>query len=212
MPQKRNPVALEHARAITSKAVGQAAGVMLAVHNTPFGDIVDTEDDLQPLVHSAFRDGTRAVRLVAAAMRGADFNCDLMEARAGANWITVTELADTLTRDHGLPFRHSHAIASKLIAARERQPEAPISRLLAGVSEAVAGAPIRYTDAQIAQLLSPLHFVRVRTAPGGPAPTETARAIGVSRATLESDTAWLESTREELAAARRDLRASVEAL
>ena len=24
---------------------------MLAVHNTPFGDIVDTEDDLQPLVH-----------------------------------------------------------------------------------------------------------------------------------------------------------------
>ena len=50
MPQKRNPVALEHARAIGSKAVGQAAAIMLAVHNTPFGDIVDTEDDLQPLV------------------------------------------------------------------------------------------------------------------------------------------------------------------
>ena len=50
MPQKRNPVALEHARAIGSKAVGQAQAIMLAVHNTPFGDIVDTEDDLQPLV------------------------------------------------------------------------------------------------------------------------------------------------------------------
>src|SRR4030095_10897395 len=46
MPQKRNPVALEHARAIGSKAVGQAAAIMLAAHNTPFGDIVDTEDDL----------------------------------------------------------------------------------------------------------------------------------------------------------------------
>src|SRR5260370_20676040 len=54
MPQKRNPVALEHARAIGSKALGQAAGIMLATHNTPFGDIVDTEADLQPLVGQMF--------------------------------------------------------------------------------------------------------------------------------------------------------------
>ena len=50
MPQKRNPVALEHARAIGSKALGQVSAIMMSVHNTPFGDIVDTEDDLQPLV------------------------------------------------------------------------------------------------------------------------------------------------------------------
>src|SRR6185503_6348792 len=37
MPQKRNPVALEHARAIGSKALGQASAIMLSVHNTPFG-------------------------------------------------------------------------------------------------------------------------------------------------------------------------------
>ena len=59
MPQKRNPVALEHARAIGSKAVGQAQAITTAVHNTPFGDIVDTEDDLQPLVASMFRDAIR---------------------------------------------------------------------------------------------------------------------------------------------------------
>src|SRR6185436_17793065 len=56
LPQKRNPVALEHARAIGSKALGQAQAIVLSVHNTPFGDIVDTEDDLQPLVFSMFRD------------------------------------------------------------------------------------------------------------------------------------------------------------
>src|SRR5207344_744993 len=67
MPQKRNPVALEHARAIASKALGQASGIVLAVHNTPFGDIVDTEDDLQPLVAQMFKDAARAVSLVAAA-------------------------------------------------------------------------------------------------------------------------------------------------
>ncbi len=35
MPQKRNPVALEHARAIGSKGVGQAQAILTTVHNTP---------------------------------------------------------------------------------------------------------------------------------------------------------------------------------
>ena len=101
MPQKRNPVALEHARAIGSKAVGQAQAIVTAVHNTPFGDIVDTEDDLQPLVASMFRDATRTVTLVAAAMRGADFDVARLAARAGDGGTTLTELADTLVRDTG---------------------------------------------------------------------------------------------------------------
>ena len=76
MPQKRNPVALEHARALGSKALGQAQAVSIAVHNTPFGDIVDTEDDLQPLVATAFRDAIRAIRLVAGAMSQATFDVE----------------------------------------------------------------------------------------------------------------------------------------
>jgi argininosuccinate lyase len=50
MPQKRNSVAIEHARAIGSKALGQTQAIVTSVHSTLFGDIVDTEDDLQPLV------------------------------------------------------------------------------------------------------------------------------------------------------------------
>src|SRR5206468_635776 len=82
MPQKRNPVALEHARAIGSKALGEAQAIVTAVHNTPFGDIVDTEDDLQPLVFAMFRDASRAVRLVAAAMATAEFDAARLEGRA----------------------------------------------------------------------------------------------------------------------------------
>ena len=153
MPQKRNPVALEHARAIGSKALGQATGVMLTVHNTPFGDIVDTEDDLQPLVHLAFRDATRTVRLVGAAMSGADFDRELMRRRASEHWITITELADTLTRDHDLPFRQSHCIAAALIADRRTNPERPLSEALASVSAAVTGHAIAYSDTQLTALL-----------------------------------------------------------
>ena len=55
MPQKRNPVSIEHARAITSSALGEAFTVFQMIHNTPFGDIVDTEDDLQPYLYKGLK-------------------------------------------------------------------------------------------------------------------------------------------------------------
>ena len=127
MPQKRNPVALEHARAIGSKAVGQAQAIVTTVHNTPFGDIVDTEDDLQPLVASMFRDATRMVTLVGGAMRLADFDVAKLATRADVGGTTLTELADTLVRDHGLSFRSAHAIAALLLKAQTEDPQASLA-------------------------------------------------------------------------------------
>ena len=123
MPQKRNPVALEHARSITSKALGQAVAIVAAVHNTPFGDIVDTEDDLQPLVASMFHDAQRAVALLAAAMRGAEFDVERMREGAERGGTTLTEVADRLVRDEDMPFSKAHARAAAMrtspISARE---------------------------------------------------------------------------------------------
>jgi argininosuccinate lyase len=205
MPQKRNPVALEHARAIGSKALGQASAILLTVHNTPFGDIVDTEDDLQPLVFTMFSDAERAVRLVAAAMESAAFNRNRMAARAEQGWITVTELADTLVRDHGVAFKTSHTIATRLIAEASRRPSEPRSRLLREVSASMLGHPIEYDEAALDNVLSARHFVNVRKTAGGPAPSEIARAITDSRALLESDTRWLAGTRDKLESADRRL-------
>ena len=212
MPQKRNPVALEHARAIASKAVGQAAGLFIAAHNTPFGDIVDTEDDLQPLVAQTFKDATRAIGLVAAAMADAEFNVEKLAARAGEHWITVTELADTLSRDHDVPFKAAHGIAAKLIAGATAAPGTSLAGILRDVSKAACGKEIVYTDAQLAEILSPTHFVEIRKTLGGPSPSETARALGVSRNALTTDEKWLSDTRGRLAAAEEKLRAAAAAL
>ena len=205
MPQKRNPVAIEHARAIGSKALGQAQAIVTTVHNTPFGDIVDTEDDLQPLVFSMFRDATRAVKLVAAAMTTAEFDAVRLEARAGDGWTTLTELADTLVRDHAMPFRTAHAIAGRLIAASQREPDRPLADVLAAASKEVLGAAITYSEPALADILSPRHFVAVRRTHGGPAPDETARAAAVSRQLLAADEAWWEQATNALADAERRL-------
>src|SRR5439155_2392225 len=161
MPQKRNPVAVEHARAIGSKALGQAQAIVTAVHNTPFGDIVDTEDDLQPLVFSMFRDAIRAVKLVAAAIGSAEFDAARLEAKAAEGWTTLTELADTFVRDHGLPFRTAHAVAARLMTLTEGDSEKPLSAALADASRELVGRALSYSDGVLAEILSPRHFVRV---------------------------------------------------
>jgi argininosuccinate lyase len=212
MPQKRNPVALEHARAIGSKAVGQAQAIITTVHNTPFGDIVDTEDDLQPLVASMFRDATRMVTLVAAAMRLADFNVDRLASRAGEGGTTLTELADTLVRDHGLSFRNAHAIAALLLKARTEDPSAAMSDALARASNAILGRPLEYSESDLHRIMSPRHFVEVRTTFGGPAPSETSRAITESARLLQRDRTDWQTRRAQLQRAEATLAAKAKSL
>ena len=60
-----------------------------------------------------FTDASRAVALVAAAMEHAELDVAKLAERAAQGWITVTELADTLARDHDLAFRAGHEIASR---------------------------------------------------------------------------------------------------
>ena len=185
MPQKRNPVALEHARAITSKALGEALAITIAVHNTPFGDIVDTEDDLQPLVAAMFHDAQRAVALLAISIRGAELNVDRMQSHAAESGTTLTELADRLVRDQNLSFTMAHSIAAGL---------------LSGV---VPPTSLGYTDEELTRILSARNFVEARRTLGGPASSETSRALEAARELLHRDHAWLEAAQKQIEEAGR---------
>jgi argininosuccinate lyase len=205
MPQKRNPVSVEHARSIASRALGEGVAIVVAVHNTPFGDIVDTEDDLQPLVFSVFWDATRAVRLLAAAVASAQFDKAKLEARASHGWITLTELADVLARDHGLPFQVAHRIGAALMQASAAAPDRPLADILGEASASITGTAIRYSEAELREVLSPRHFVEVRQTLGGPAPAVTGPAIAAARQALAADRGRLIETRSALAKAAQTL-------
>jgi len=152
-----------------------------------------------------FRDAIRAVKLVAAAIGSAEFDAARLEAKAAEGWTTLTELADTFVRDHGLPFRTAHAVAARLMTLTEGDSEKPLSAALADASRELVGRALSYSDGVLAEILSPRHFVLVRRTPGGPAPEETARAAAASRAQLDADQAWWKSATEGLSAAERRL-------
>ena len=95
-----------------------------------------------------FRDATRAVKLVAAAMATAEFDAARLEARAGDGWTTLTELADTLVREHGLPFQTAHAIAARLDRRRGSATRSGRCRVCSPTaSTELLGAPLTYSEA-----------------------------------------------------------------
>lgn len=190
MPQKRNPVAIEHVRAIASKALGQTLGVLTSVHNTPFGDINDVEDDLQPLNFSALRDTIRAVSLLGHALEAAEFNLDLLKNRAEANFITVTELADSMVRQEGLPFSIAHSIVAACVAAATDAGTNITHNMLQTAAFDVGGVSLSMTAEDLSLALSAENFVAVRNIFGGPAPGETARALAEHRKQEVADRNW----------------------
>lgn len=113
MPQKRNPVSIEHARAITSSALGEAFTVFQMIHNTPFGDIVDTEDDLQPYLYKGLKR-----QFVFLYDECSDPNDESrrrnVKSRSYKHAITITDFADVLTKNYEIPFRHAHHAASAI--------------------------------------------------------------------------------------------------
>jgi argininosuccinate lyase len=147
------------------------------------------------------------VNLVAAAIATAEFDAERLEARAGEGWTTLTELADTLVREHQLPFRLAHGISGRLIAARRQHPDRPLAQLLAEVSADLLGAPLVYSEPELATILSPRHFVNIRRTLGGPAPEVTSAAIEVSQALLDADRGWWTMAGTALAAAEQRLAA-----
>jgi argininosuccinate lyase len=211
MPQKRNPVALEHARALASRALGRAQAVLVMLHNTPFGDINDAEDDVQPLALEALRDARVAWSLVGAALASAEINTKRLRELAASGLMTVTELTDVLVRRDGLAFAEAHRLVAEAVrhCGEQRTPERVVSALQQ-LAEARLGRPLRTPEAELTAALTPEEFVRVRRVRGGPAPEEVTRQIESAEEQLLEQQAWLKQKQQLLARTHAQLQRLVE--
>ena len=124
----------------------------------------------------------RVLTLMAAVVRSAKID----EARARGNidrsFATITELADTLVREEGLPFVQAHHVAADLARAMQAGGETLSTvayATFAAVFAAVAGRAPSLPEARFRVVVTPDHFIAVRTLPGGPAPAALAESLAL---------------------------------
>ncbi len=200
MPQKRNPVVLEHLRAHLAYIYGDAATVQTMTHNAAFADTNDVEDDIQIPLYRAFEHTANVLTLFTAVLDTVQVNRERMAALASRGFTTATELADTLAREFRLPFRTAHGITARVVQTALAAGKEADAVTAADVREAAIGQSVPITEEMVRRALDPAAVVAARSLPGGPAPDRMRATISESRARLEADHIWFVGAHQRLTA------------
>ena len=214
MPQKRNPVPIEHMRHLASITAFRCDAMVNTMHNTPFTDMNDSEGAVQAAGYAAFESGGRMADLLAAFLPAARIDGSRVRANMDAACVTITELADTLAREEGLTFRAAHRVAAA--AARDVIARGvPLSEgwaAFAAAFEEGAGRAPGLDPKGFAEAVAPETFVARRDRPGGPAPAALGAALDGYEAEAARLRTALEARAARHAAAGRARRAAFDAL
>jgi len=197
MPQKRNPVPLEHARARCSQVIGAAQMVTYSSHNIPYADLNDFGPDIQGALQTLFLQFESGLTLLAACLEEGVFSAEALAEAARLSDTTATELSDELVR-HGLCFQEAHRVVARLVARSRPLQAATPEDLLA------VGGP-QLTIRELRDALEPYEFICRRRGLGGPAPEVVDGQLAVARQELEQDLARLAEVHSRLSTARERL-------
>lgn len=210
MPQKRNPVSIEHTRSLLSSVVGDAATVLQMIHNTPFGDIVDTEDDMQPYLWRAMEKLSGIYKLFGSVVVTMDVNKEKLLKRAENSFANVTELADSLVRSENISFRQAHRIVSScvrtLLAAKKESLESLTWELANEKAVDITGKALNLSKEDFYKVLKPEFFVNIRKLLGGPAPETMRNSLIQAQAVTPLLENWIKDKEKHIVQSEEQLK------
>ena len=190
LPQKRNPFALSHIRAVADRMIGVQAGVAAAAR-TPTGQ-PETRSAAAAEVPAALVAATGVADLAAAVVATMRIDSARCHAALGESAAAATDVASVLVRDHGIDFRTAHGIAARLVddlrADGRRLADASTSDVAAAATG--LGVQVDFSRTSLQDALDPRRAVAGRIGPGGAAPEAIAAMIAGTRAALGKADAW----------------------
>jgi argininosuccinate lyase len=209
MPQKRNPLIMEHLKGVSAQILGAFVAGVGATKATIYSNTIDGCRESLTLAWPAFKDTADCLRLTSLLVKGATPNAKRMLELAAANFSTATELADLIVERTDLSFRQAHhlvgAVVRTAITEGLRADEITVEMIDAAAENAI-GHPLRLDPHEIRRALDPSAVVASRKTTGGPAPDAVrahARSLGVD---LDRDQAVQDRRRAQLTEADALLR------
>ena len=162
MPQKRNPVIIEHTRIQAGLARGELMSVVELFANVPFQDVNEVADAPVERLFSALAMAVSTIELLRETVRKVSVSEERVRSIALEFGTTTTELADTLVRELGISFREAHGATQAFVRASYDKGA------LRRAYRELRGEELPYSDERIDEILSPDWFVEVRSVAGGP--------------------------------------------
>lgn len=180
MPQKRNPVVIEHIRIQAGLAIGMFEGIERIFQNAPYQDINELSDAPTTYLGKAIDEATSSLLLLKEMINKMSVDEDSVKRIAASMGVTTTELADELARRDKIAFRTTHGIASAFVDN---------GLTYKGFKKAYkdkTGHSTNITEEELNEILSIENFANVRKVPGGPAPEGMKPVIDKAKSDLEN--------------------------
>lgn len=210
MPQKLNPTGINSARELASSILGHGVSFMFGAHKASAGDT----DLMFPGPNEALQGTAKLMDGIDSMFAVFDFHEDRALDEVLADYATATELANSLSRVGGLPFREAHHVAAVMVQYGRDNGLVPTQITFAQFEEVYAGLvaaegmpalAAAFDEAEFLRVQHPESMVTSSQGLGGPQPAEVAKMIEALDAQIKADREWLDGKRAALAAAEAAL-------
>lgn len=215
MPQKKNPMTLEHIKAKAAHLEGFFVSAFSALKNTPYTHARDISCESVSYYYQALKEVEAAVQLAAVTVKTIKVNKEVMLDHAKNNFCTVTELANYLVRYEGISFREAHEIVAEIVAymiEHKKSSEEIDKEIVAELAMKAFGQKTTLTNEQIANALDPVLNASSKKTAGGPAPQEVEKQLEKLSNLLARDKKELAARSEKIVAAKANLQAKIDSI
>ncbi len=196
MPQKKNPDTAELIRGKSGVAIGSLMSLLSICKALPLSYNRDLQE-ATPNIWCSIETTRAAVRIMAGMIGTMKVNIDMMAIQSVIGFTTATELADTLVRVTGVPFRTAHQIVGVLARGSGEPTLGEIDAVAHSViGESLSGRGL--TEEMVREALNPTANIKKRNVTGGPAPDEVRKSINSQMAKLGKDEQELESLNKRI--------------
>lgn len=189
MPQKKNPITLEHVKAKTSHLLSGFTSIFTCMKGIPYGHCRDLSESTR-----FFWDSTTQVEaileLLNSTLKTIKINQCNMEFRANNNFSTVTELADELVKKEGISFRIAHQIVGSIVSDcldSGLSAQDITTEMLNNAGKIYASRTFNWTQDHISKVLNANYSVNNKPSLGSPSPKECERMIQKLEKELAND-------------------------
>ena len=120
MPQKKNPDLLEYLRGKSGTTFGNLFSMLTILKGLPLSYFKDLQDDKE-IVFSSNDTLKNCIKILDEVLKNFSPNKKKMLELAESGYITATDLADYLVRNHEMSFRKAYQVTAKIVNYAEKK-------------------------------------------------------------------------------------------
>ena len=119
MPQKKNPDLLEYLRGKVGSSYGNLFSMLTILKGLPLSYFKDLQDDKE-IIFNTFDTLINCLKILNEVLNNLSPNKKRMLELAGSGYITATDLADYLVKNHSMTFRNAYQKTAAIVNYAER--------------------------------------------------------------------------------------------